>query len=101
MDTKKLRRIKSAGYEVTDSAAWLGLSTPEQEIVSIRVKLAMEVERCRKEQNLTQSDLAKRIGTRQPGVARMVRNPEAATIDSLIKTLLVLGTPSRKIAALF
>jgi len=101
MDTKKLKKIKDAGYEVTDSAQWLGLSAPEQEVVNIRVKLAMEVERQRKEQNVTQSTLAKRMNTQQSGVARMIRNPETATIDSLIKTLLVLGASSRKIAALF
>ena len=84
-----------------NSAQWLGLATPEQEIVNIRIKLAMEVERRRKEQNLTQAVLAKRMDTQQSGVARMVRNPETATIDSLVKTLLVLGTSSRKIASLF
>ena len=101
MNTQKLKKIEKAGYEVTDSTKWLGLSEPEQEIVNIRVKLALEVERCRKEQNLTQNALAKRVGTQQPGVARMIRSPETATIDSLIKTLLVLGASSRKIASLF
>ena len=94
-------KIKDAGYEVTDSARWLGLSMPEQEVVNIRIKLATEVERRRREQNITQNALARRMKTQQSGVARMVCNPETATIDSLIKTLLVLGASSRKIASLF
>jgi len=44
--------------------------------------------------------MAEKIGTRQSGVARMLNNPSKVTIDILIKTLLVLGTPSKRIAAL-
>ena len=40
MNTRKLKKIKDAGYEVTDSAQWLGLSSTEQESVNIRTRLA-------------------------------------------------------------
>jgi len=33
-------------------------------------------------------------------VARMIKNPTTATIDCLIRTLLILGTSPKRIAAL-
>ena len=100
MDTKKRKQIAAAGYQVTDSADWLGLTPQEQAIVNMRVNLALEIERVRKASHMTQQALAEKIGTRQSGVARMLKNPTTATIDSLIKTLLVLGTSPKRIAAL-
>jgi len=100
MDTKKRKKIEAAGYQVVDSADWLGLTEQEQAIVNMRVNFALEIERVRKAKNLSQQALADRIGTKQSGVARMLSNPASATIDSLIKTLLALGTSPRRIAAL-
>lgn len=85
---------------VTDASDWLSLTSEESAIVDIRIKLAREVERLRHEKNITQADLAKSIGTRQSGIARMERNPVSATIDSLMMGLLALGSSPRRIAAL-
>ena len=90
----------AAGYQITDSAGWLGLTPQEETIVIMRVNLALEIERVRKAANMTQQALADKIGTRQSGVARMLNNPTTATIDSLIKTLLALGASPKRIAAL-
>jgi len=100
MDAKKRKQIVAAGYQITDSAGWLGLTPQEETIVNIRVNLALEIERVRKAANMTQQALAEKIGTRQSGVARMLKNPATATIDSLIRTLLILGTSPKRIAAL-
>ena len=100
MDTKKRKQLLAAGYQITDSAEWLGLTPQEQAIVNMRVNFALEIERVRKASNITQLELAEKIGTRQSGVARMLNNPASATIDSLIKTLLALGASPKRIAAL-
>ena len=100
MDTKKRKQLEAAGYQITDSADWLGLTPQEQAIVNMRVNFALEIERVRKASNITQRELADKIGTRQSGVARMLNNPTTATIDSLIKTLLALGASPKRIAAL-
>jgi predicted XRE-type DNA-binding protein len=100
MDAKKRKQIVAAGYQITDSAGWLGLTPQEETIVNMRVNLALEIERVRKAANLTQQALAEKIGTQQSGVARMLKNPTTATIDSLIRTLLILGTSPKRIAAL-
>lgn len=100
MEAKKRKQLAAAGYQITDSAGWLGLTPQEEAIVNMRVNLALEIERVRKAANMTQQALAEKIGTQQSGVARMIKNPTTATIDCLIRTLLILGTSPKRIAAL-
>ena len=100
MDARKRKQLQAAGYRVTDAADWLDLTPQERTLVNMRVNFALEIERLRKEKNLTQEALASKIGTKQSGVARMLGNPASATIDTLIKTLIALDAPPHRIAAL-
>ena len=93
MTEAKKKILIANGYTVTDSADWLGLSNEEAQIVNIRVALAQELERVRKSKGITQAELARRVGTKQSGVARMLNNPETSTMDNLIKALIALGEP--------
>ena len=95
----KKKILEAKGYKVTDSAEWLGLSREEAQIVDMRVALAQELERVRKAKGITQAELAKRVGTKQSGVARMLNNPDTSTMDNLIKALIALGEPISQIAA--
>ena len=95
----KKKILEAKGYKVTDSAEWLGLSREEAQIVDMRVALAQELERVRKAKGITQAELARRVGTKQSGVARMLNNPDTSTMDNLIKALIALGEPISKIAA--
>ena len=99
MTDAKKKMLAAKGYKVTDSAEWLGLSREETQIVDMRVALAQELERVRKAKGITQAELAKRVGTKQSGVARMLNNPDTSTMDNLIKALIALGEPISKIAA--
>ena len=99
MTEKKKKMLEANGYRVVDSAAWLGLSNEEAQIVDMRVALAQELERVRKAKGVTQAELARRVGTKQSGVARMINNPDTSTMDNLIKGLIALGEPISKIAA--
>lgn len=100
MDKAKRDKLEKAGLIVTNASEWLGLSKEEEALVEMRVNLAREVERLRRENGVTQKALAERVGTKQPAVARMVRSPSSTTLDSLVKALLSLGSTPRKIAAL-
>ena len=99
MTDAKKKILADNGYRITDSAEWLGLSREEAQLIDMRDALAQELERERKAKGVTQAELAKRIGTKQSGVARMVNTPETSTMDILIKSLIALGEPVSKIAA--
>lgn len=55
---KKREKLEKAGIVVTDASEWLGLSKEEEALIEIRVNLAREVERLRRENGLTQKALA-------------------------------------------
>ena len=99
MKEAKKKILESNGYKVTDSADWLGLSKEESQLVNMRVALAQELERVRKAKGITQAELARRVGTKQSGVARMLNKPDTSTMDNLIKGLIAMGEPISKIAA--
>ena len=100
MDKSKIAKLEKAGMVVTDAAEWVGLSPEESAIVDMRINLAREVERLRHASGMTQTDLARKLGTKQSGVARMERRPASTTIDTLVMALLRLGATPRRIAAL-
>ena len=99
MNKAKRAKLEAAGYTVTDAAGWLGLDEAESALVDMRIALARELEKVRKEQGVTQGELARRISTRQSGVARMINHPDTSTMDNLIRGLVALGAPISRIAA--
>jgi len=99
MTEAKRKKLEANGYKVTDSAEWLGLTREESQLVDMRVALAQELERVRKAKGMTQAELARRVGTKQSGIARMINNPDTTTMDNLIKGLIALGEPISRIAA--
>lgn len=99
MNKEKRAKLEAAGFTVTDTKDWIGLTIDENKIVEMRVALAAEVEKVRREKGLTQNQLAQRMGTKQSGVARMLNNPGTSSIDNLMKALIAMGTPISRIAA--
>jgi len=99
MDKAKRAKLEAAGFTLTDTKDWIGLTIEENKIVEMRVALAAEVEKVRKEKGLTQMELARKLGTKQSGVARMINCPGTSSIDNLMKALIAMGTPISRIAA--
>ena len=99
MTKEKIKKLESMGFKVTTTRDWLQLSVEDEKVVEMRVALAAELEKMRKEAGLTQAQLAKKLGTRQSGVARMINNPDTVTIDNLIKAMVSMGASDSRIAA--
>jgi DNA-binding XRE family transcriptional regulator len=73
----------------------LGLSDDEAAIVEMRVRLAERVRKKRRQLGWTQRELAKRIRSTQPRIARLEQGE--ASIEMLIRALFALGTKRREI----
>lgn len=99
MNEAKRKKLEAVGFTLTQTKDFIGLTIEENKIVEMRVALAAEVEKIRNEQGLTQVELAKRMGTKQSGVARMIRNPTTSSIDNLMKAMIAMGAPVSRIAA--
>ena len=76
----------------------LDLTDEEAAIVEMRVRLAERVRKRRQSQRITQKDLARRMRSTQPRVARLEQAD--ASIEMLMRALFVLGADRKEIAKL-
>ena len=76
----------------------LGLTEDEAAIVEMRVRLAEKVREKRRARRITQKELAKRIQSTQPRVARLEQAD--ASMEMLIRALFALGSDRKEIGRL-
>lgn len=98
MKAKKRERVEKAGWKVGDTQGFLELSDAEMALVDVRVSLARDLRRRRKEKKISQATLAKRIGSSQSRVAKMEAGDPSVTIDLLMRTLLSAGSTPADLA---
>ena len=99
MDKDRIKRLEKVGWKMGDFGDAFSLSAEARAFVEMRLAVAREVDRLREEQGVSQRELARRMGTKQPTVSRMLSEPSSSTFDSLFRALLALGATPRKIAA--
>lgn len=98
MNPEKQKRLEKAGWKFGDTADFLNLTPDEQAYVEMKLALAKTLEETRKHKGLTQKTLAGKLHTSQPRVAMMEKGDPSVSLDLLIRALLVLGIPPRKMA---
>jgi predicted XRE-type DNA-binding protein len=91
MAKKKLPR----GWVEGSARKLLGLSGEESAIVEMRLRLCYEVRSKRLAQGITQQELAARIESTQPRVAKLERGK--ASFEMMLLALLALGASRREI----
>ena len=100
MKQSKKRRLERAGWVVSDTAEFLGLSAEEKRFVELKLALAEGVRQFRERRGLTQAALAKRLGSSQSRVAKMEAADASVSVDLLIRSLFGIGAKTSDIAAI-
>jgi len=98
MKKGKRERLEAAGWQVGNASDFLGLTKEESAFVEMKLALADSVRRRRQARRLTQTHLAKRIGSSQSRVAKMEAADPSVSIDLLIRTLLEMGASRAELA---
>jgi len=98
MKTSKRHRLAAAGWQVGDASDFLGLTKEEAAFVEMKLALADSVRRRRQARRLTQTQLAKRIGSSQSRVAKMEAADPSVSIDLLMRALLEMGASRAELA---
>ena len=98
MRKAKRTRLEKKGWKVGTVRDFLGLSDEEAAYVELRFRLATTLRTQRQKKRLSQSELAKRIGSSQSRVAKMEAGDPSVSLDLLIRSLLALGATSRDLA---
>ena len=91
MDGKKRKALEAAGFRFGDAADFLELCEEERMLVELRVKLAQAIRRRREESNLSQKQVAARIGSTQPRVARIEAAAADVSLDQMFRGLFAVG----------
>ncbi len=97
MDPKKRKRLAAAGFAVGSAADFLGLAPEDAALVEMRLALSRALRDRRSAAGLTQSALARPIGSSQSRVARMEAGDPGVSLDLLIRALLAAGASRREV----
>jgi len=98
MKHDKRKRIEEAGWRVGNTDEFLGLSPEEAEYIDLRIRLGDAVKQLRKKKELTQVELAARMGSSQSRMAKAEAADTSVSLDLLIRSLLALGATRRDLA---
>src|SRR5208282_5332776 len=98
MKSAKKARIEAAGWRVGTAGDFLGLSGAEVIYVELKLALATTLRERRQDRRLSQTQLAKVLGSSQSRVAKMEAADATVSADLLIRSLLALGSTRRELA---
>ena len=98
MKRAKKERLEAAGWRVGSADDFLGLSKEEVAFVEMKLALAETLRKRRQARRLTQTQLAKSIGSSQSRVAKMEAADPSVSIDLLMRSLLALGASKKDVA---
>ena len=98
MKPTKRRKLEKAGWKLGDASAFLSLSDDEAAFVELKLALSDTLRSWRTRQQLTQAELATRLGSSQSRVAKMEAGDRSVSLDLLVRSLLTLGAKRRDIA---
>ena len=99
MDRNKRKRLEGAGWRIGSATDFLGLSAAEEQLVAMKMSLSARLKKAREQRRITQTDLAKRMGSSQSRVAKMEAGDPGVSLDLLVQGLLAVGATRREIAA--
>lgn len=98
MDEAKWKRLREKGWEEGSVADFLGLSPEEAAFVEIKLRLSDAVRALRHKSDLTQVQLAERLGSSQSRVAKIESGDPSVSLDLLTRSMLALGASKKDIA---
>jgi DNA-binding transcriptional regulator YiaG len=97
MNKSKQKRLEAAGWKVGSTKEFLDLSDQEVAYIELKLQLAKDLQKKRREKNLTQIEFARRIQSSQSRVAKMEAGDPTVSMDLLIRSLLALGATPKNL----
>jgi hypothetical protein len=91
MDAKKRKALEAAGWKFGDAADFLGMSDDERQLLDARVEMVIALRRLRQANRVSQRELAARLKTSQPRVAKIERAAPDVSFDQIIRAYAAVG----------
>ncbi|OIO87679.1 MAG: transcriptional regulator [Anaerolineae bacterium CG2_30_64_16] len=98
MEQAKRERLEAKGWKIGTVAEFLGLTPEEAALVEIRLALSRSL-RERREKQMTQAELAQKIHSSQPRIARAEGGDHSVSIELLMRAMLAAGATPKDIGS--
>ena len=98
MKRDKKRRLEQAGWRVSNTATFLGLTAAEERLLALKLALAGGLRQLRERRGLSQAALAKQVGSSQSRIAKLEAADISVSLDLMIRSLIVIGAGPAEIA---
>ena len=98
MDKRMMKRLEAAGWKTGNTTEFLGLSPEEAAFIELKLAMTRSLRTERTKQGVTQTGLAKLIGSSQSRIAKMEAGDPSVSIDLLLRALLALGFTKRELS---
>lgn len=96
MDEAKKRRLEEKGWKVGTVSEFLDLTPEETALIEIKLSLS----RClkeRRQRSMTQTELAEKLHSSQPRIAKAENGDASVSIELLIRAMLATGATPQEI----
>ena len=91
MRAEKRKKLEAAGWRVGDAKDFLGLDDVDAQLVEMKLTLARRLRELREQLEITQAELAKRLGSSQSRVAKIEAGDPSVSLELLMRSLLAAG----------
>lgn len=91
MQPAKRKALEAAGWKFGDAADFLAMTDEERQMLDLRVDAALAVRRQREAMKLSQQELARRIKTSQPRIAKIEKAAHDVTLDQILRAYAAAG----------
>lgn len=91
MDARKRKALEAGGWRFGDAADFLGMPDEERQLLNARVEAALAVRRQRKASKMSQKQLAVRMKTSQPRVAKIEQAALDVSLDQMLRAFAAAG----------
>ena len=97
MKKTKSEKLERAGYRLSDTQEFLGLSDQEMAVIDLKINLIQKLKEARKASGLTQKQLAKLMKSSQSRVAMLEGGSPDVSLELICKALFTLGISSKEL----
>jgi DNA-binding XRE family transcriptional regulator len=96
MEIAKKKRLEQAGWTSGSVADFLGLTPEEVAVIEIKLALSRYL-KARRQDSMTQAELAEKINSSQPRIAKAESGDGSVSMELLIRAILAMGVTPQEI----
>jgi len=96
MEPAKKKRLKDKGWKLGSASEFLEISPEESILIDIKLALSLKLKE-RRQKLMTQAELADKINSCQPRIAKAENGDDSVSIELLIRAMLATGATPQDI----